>query len=67
MYATRVEIYGCIVGMKAMGCRVEVIGFGTSASSKLKDTSDEFIDLDKNYRRFLIQFLIQLEIFLIVK
>ncbi|MBW2984083.1 NYN domain-containing protein [Candidatus Woesearchaeota archaeon] len=39
---------------RAMGCRVEVIAFGKSSSSKLKDTADEFTDLDKNPRRFLI-------------
>jgi uncharacterized LabA/DUF88 family protein len=39
---------------KAMGCRVEVIAFGRSASSKLKDTADEFVDLDRNYKKFLI-------------
>ncbi len=39
---------------RAMGCRVEVIAFGKSASSKIKDTADEFTDLDKNPRRFLI-------------
>ena len=39
---------------RAMGCRVEVIAFGKSCSSKLKDVADEFTDLDKNPRRFLI-------------
>jgi len=39
---------------KAMGCRVEVMAFGRSASSKLKETADEFIDLDKNFKKFLI-------------
>ncbi len=39
---------------KALGCRVEVMAFGRSASSKLKETADEFIDLDKNYKKFLI-------------
>ncbi|MEK6835984.1 MAG: NYN domain-containing protein, partial [Nanoarchaeota archaeon] len=39
---------------RALGCRVEVMAFGRSASSKLKETADEFIDLDRNYRKFLI-------------
>jgi uncharacterized LabA/DUF88 family protein len=39
---------------RAMGCRVEVIAFGKSASSKIKDNADEFTDLDKNARKFLI-------------
>ena len=39
---------------KAMGCRVEVIAFGRSASSKLKETADQFIDLDINFKKYLI-------------
>ena len=39
---------------RAMGCRVEVIAFGRSASSKLKEASDQFSDLDKEARRYLI-------------
>ena len=40
---------------RAVGCKVEVVAFGRSASSKLKDTCDEFIDLDKDTKRFLIK------------
>ncbi|MBR9699740.1 NYN domain-containing protein [Candidatus Woesearchaeota archaeon] len=32
----------------ALGCRTEVIAFGKSASSKLKEQADLFTDLDKN-------------------
>ena len=32
----------------AQGCRVEVMAFGRSTSSKLKDVADEFTDLDSN-------------------
>jgi uncharacterized LabA/DUF88 family protein len=39
---------------RALGCRVEVIAFGKSASGKLKDAADEFTDLDANPRKFLI-------------
>ncbi len=39
---------------RAMGCRVEVVAFGRSASSKLLESVDNFVDLDKNPRRFLI-------------
>lgn len=39
---------------RAIGCRVEVIAFGKSASSKIKENADEFTDLDKNPRKFLI-------------
>ena len=39
---------------RALGCRIEVIAFGRSASSKLKEESDLFVDIDKSKRRFLI-------------
>ncbi len=39
---------------RALGCRVEVMAFGRSTSSKLKDACDEFSDMDKN-QRFLIK------------
>jgi uncharacterized LabA/DUF88 family protein len=40
---------------KALGCRVEVIAFGRTASSKLKEIADRFVDLDSSPRRYLIQ------------
>ena len=39
---------------RAMGCRVEVMAFGKTSSSKLREEADEFIDLDKDKRRFLM-------------
>ena len=36
------------------GCKVEVIAFGKSSSSKLIESVDNFFDLDSNPRRFLI-------------
>ncbi|MFH1850120.1 MAG: NYN domain-containing protein [archaeon] len=39
---------------RGMGCRVEVIAFGKTASAKLIDESDSFVDLDKAQKRFLI-------------
>ena len=39
---------------RALGCRIEVVAFGRSTSSKLIDEADEFIDLDKS-KRFLLQ------------
>lgn len=39
---------------KAMGCRVEVMAFGRSSSSKLKEAAFEFVDLDKDKRKYLI-------------
>ena len=40
---------------RAVGCRVDVIAFGKSASGKLKESADSFIDLDKNPRKYLIK------------
>lgn len=38
----------------ALGCRVEVMAFGNSCSSKLIEEADSFFNLDKNARKFLI-------------
>ena len=38
------------------GCQVEVIAFGKSASAKLKEVADDFIDLDQNPRKYLMGF-----------
>ena len=37
----------------AMGCRVEVMAFGKSSSSKIKEAADKFYDLDKDPKEFL--------------
>jgi uncharacterized LabA/DUF88 family protein len=37
------------------GCQVEVITFGRSASSKLREACDEFIDMDLDLKRYLIK------------
>lgn len=42
--------------LKSMGRQVEVIGFGHSASAKLKEVADEFIDLEKESSKYLIKF-----------
>ena len=39
---------------RALGCRVEVIAFGRTSSSKLVEDADSFFDLDKNKKKFLI-------------
>ncbi len=39
---------------RALGCRVEVIAFGKSASGKLREAADEFTDIDANPKKFLI-------------
>ncbi|MDP6387884.1 MAG: NYN domain-containing protein [Candidatus Pacebacteria bacterium] len=36
------------------GCQVEVISFGRSSSSKLREVTDDFIDMCENPRRYLI-------------
>jgi len=36
------------------GCQVEVIAFGRSSSSRLIEAADDFTDLDKNPRKYLI-------------
>ncbi|MCD6528389.1 NYN domain-containing protein [bacterium] len=41
--------------LKNQGKRVEVIAFGRSASSKLKEAADEFIDLEENPEKFLLK------------
>lgn len=41
--------------VKSLGCRAEVAAFGKSASSRLKETADEFLDLDKRPGTFLIK------------
>ena len=39
---------------RALGCRVESIAFGSSASAKLKEEADHFTDLDQN-KKYLIK------------
>lgn len=41
--------------LKNQGKRVEVIAFGRSASSKLKEVVDEFIDLEENPEKYLLK------------
>lgn len=40
---------------RALGCRVEVMAFGKSASAKLKEAADAFLDLDSNQKKYLIK------------
>lgn len=40
---------------QSVGCRVEAIAFGKSSSSKLREAADEFVDLEKQPKRFLIR------------
>jgi uncharacterized LabA/DUF88 family protein len=40
--------------VKSQGCQVEVITFGRSASGRLREVVDDFIDMDENPHDFLI-------------
>lgn len=41
--------------LKNQGKRVEVMAFGRSASSKLRENADEFVDLCENKRKYLLK------------
>ena len=41
--------------LKNQGKRVEVIAFGRSSSGKLKETADEFIDLETSPKKYLLK------------
>lgn len=41
--------------LRNRGKKTEVIAFGRSTSSQLKETADEFIDLEKNPKKYLIK------------
>ncbi len=41
--------------LKNQGKRVEVLAFGRSASSHLREEADEFIDLEKSHNKFLLK------------
>ena len=38
------------------GCQVEVVSFGRSSSLKLKEAADDFLDLDQDPRRYLLNY-----------
>ena len=41
--------------LKNQGKRVEILAFGKTTSSKLKEVTDEFIDLDKRPSKYLLK------------
>jgi uncharacterized LabA/DUF88 family protein len=41
--------------LKAQGCQAEVIAFGKSASARLKEAADDFIDMCDNPKKYTIQ------------
>ncbi len=40
--------------LQSLGQKVEVVAFGRSASSKLQEAADSFVDMDKETKKFLI-------------
>ncbi len=40
--------------LKAMGCRVEVMSFGKSSAKEIREAADNFIDMDDNPDKFLV-------------
>lgn len=40
--------------IRAEGCQVEIIAFGRSSSSRLRECADDFIDMDEDPKTFLI-------------
>jgi len=40
--------------VRSQGCQVECIAFGKSSSARLRESVDDFIDMDENPRDFLI-------------
>jgi|SRR3989344_617999 len=42
--------------LKIHGCQVEVISFGKSASGRLKEAADDFIDMDADPKKYLINY-----------
>jgi len=40
--------------LKMQGCQVEVISFGKSSSSLLREVADDFIDMDEDPKKYLI-------------
>ena len=41
--------------LKSRGKRIEIVAFGRSASAKLKEAADEFIDLEKELGKYLLK------------
>ena len=41
--------------LKNQGKRVEIIAFGRSASARLKEAADEFIDLEETPEKYLLK------------
>jgi len=40
--------------LKSMGCRVEVMSFGKSSAKEIRESADNFIDMDENHEKYLV-------------
>ena len=40
--------------LKSMGCRVEVMSFGKSSAKEIREAADNFIDMDENHQKYLV-------------
>lgn len=40
--------------LKSMGCRVEVMSFGRSSAKEIREAADNFIDMDENAEKYLV-------------
>jgi len=49
------DFFQLVEYLKNQGKRVEIIAFGRSASSKLREAADEFIDLEKTPEKYLLK------------
>jgi len=49
------DFFQLVEFLKNQGKRVEIIAFSRTASSKLKESADEFIDIEKDLERYLIK------------
>jgi len=51
------DFFELVEYLKHQGKRVEMIAFGRSASAKLKEAVDEFLDLEKAPRKYLLKIM----------
>ena len=49
------DFFQLVEFLKNQGKRVEIIAFGRSASSKMKEAADEFIDLEMSPEKYLLK------------
>lgn len=51
------DFFQLVEYLKNQGKRVEMIAFGRSSSAKLKEAVDEFMDLEKSPRKYLLKII----------